>query len=70
MSELEKLYTMMLTEYPDVLNVKQAAEILDCEQHRVYKMIDEGWFYAAKPGKSYRIAKYSLIGYLIGAKPA
>ena len=70
MSELENLYKMMLTEYPDILSVAQAAKILGCEDHRVYKMIDEGCFYATKPGKSYRISKYSLLKYLHGDKSA
>ena len=70
MTEVERAYKLMLTEYPDVLSVPQAAEILDCDDNRVCKMIHEGCFFATKLGKSYRIAKYSLIGYLIGAKPA
>ena len=31
-------------------------------------MIDYGEIFATRPGKAYRISKYSLIGYLIGAK--
>ena len=70
MSNLERAYKLMLTEYPDVLSVKQVAEILDCDYKQVYKMIDFGYFYATKPGRRYKIAKYSLIGYLIGEKSA
>ena len=70
MANLENLYRMMLTEYPDVLSVAQAAKILDCEDHKVYKMIGEGCFFATKPGKSYRISKLSLLRYLNGDKSA
>ncbi len=70
MTEVERAFKLMLTEYPDVLTVQQVAKILGCEEHVVYRMIDYGELFATKPGKGYRISKYSLSGYLIGAKSA
>ena len=46
----------------------EVAKILGCDDHQIYKMIDYGEIFATRPGKAYRISKYSLIGYLIGAK--
>lgn len=66
MTEMERAYKLMLTEYPDVLNVHQVAEILGCDDHRVYKVLNSGEIFSTRPGRSYRISKYSLISYLIG----
>lgn len=68
MKEIDHAFKLMLTEYPDVLTVQEVAKILGCDDHQVYKMIDYGEIFATRPGKAYRISKYSLIGYLIGAK--
>ena len=70
MKEIERAIKLMLTEYPDVLTVQEVAKILGCDDHQIYKMIDYGELFATRPGKAYRISKYSLIGYLIGAKGA
>ena len=53
-----------------MLTVQEAAKILGCDDPQVYKMIDCGELFATRPGKAYRLSKYSLIGYLIGAKSA
>ena len=68
MKEIDRAFKLMLTEYPDVLTVQEVAKILGCDDHQIYKMIDYGEIIATRPGKAYRISKYSLIGYLIGAK--
>lgn len=56
----------MLTEYPDLLTAAQVAKILGITRQRVYRMVDEGYFYGVKLGRSYRISKLRLIDYLIG----
>ena len=70
MVKIEEACKLMLTEYPDILDAKQTAEILGIEKHKVYKLIEWGELYAVKPGTSYKIAKISLIQYLLGIKAA
>ena len=67
---VHEAYKTMLTEYPDILNAEQVAKLLQVETHRVYKMIDESWFPAAKPGKRYLIPKFGLIQYLLNETKA
>ena len=62
---VNEAYKTMLTEYPEVLSAQQTAEILGCDDHTVYKMIDYGYFPAVRPGKRYCISKYGLIQYLL-----
>ena len=62
---VKEAYSLMLTEYPDVLTVHQTAKILGCEAHQVYRMIQIGSFPCVRIGKSYRISKYGLIQYLL-----
>ena len=62
---VHEAYRTMLTDYPDVLNTKQAAEILQVDPNRICKMIEQGYFPSAKPGKGYVIPKFGLIQYLL-----
>ena len=64
-NSVSEAYRTMLKEYPEILSVKQTAEILACDYKQVYKMINYGYFPAAKPGGSYCISKYGLIRYLL-----
>ena len=62
---VNEAYRTMLIDYPEILTVQQTATILGCHERTVYKMIDYGYFPAAKPGKGYCISKYGLIQYLL-----
>lgn len=57
---------LMLTDYPEVLNVNQVSEILHVSRKHVYKMIDHGELRAVKAGNGYRFPKLKLIEYLLG----
>ena len=62
----EQAYALMLTDYPDLLSAKQVAGLLGTTRQSVYKLIDEGYLFGVKVGKSYKISKVRLIEYLIG----
>ena len=56
----------ILNEYPDVLNVKQMCEILGgISTKTCYKMLRNKVIESIRIGKQFRIAKITLIDYII-----
>jgi excisionase family DNA binding protein len=70
MTQPEEAYKLMLTEYPDLLSAKQIGAILGVSRQYVYGMINDGYIFGVKVGKSYRVSKIRLIEYLIGNRVA
>lgn len=70
MTQSEEAYKLMLTEYPDLLTAEQVGAILGVSRQYVYGMINGGYIYGIKIGKSYKVSKIRLIEYLIGGKVA
>jgi len=66
MTQSEKAYSLMLTEYPDLLSVEDVVKILGVSRQYVYQMINDGYLYGVKIGKAYKVSKIRLIEYLIG----
>lgn len=65
--ELQEYYKVMLTEYPDVVNVEQLCEMLGGPSSKsVYRLLKEGAIQSYWIGKRYRIPKVSVIEYLTG----
>lgn len=69
-TQLEQVYKLMLTEYPDLLTAEQVAEILGVSRQYVYGMINDGYLFGVKVGKAYKVSKIKLIEYLIGENAA
>ena len=67
MSKMEKV-RKPIADYYDVLSVGDIQEILGIGRKQVYKLIEEGALFALRPGRSYIIAKNSLISYLNGGR--
>ena len=63
-TELQELYKIMLTEYPDILTVKQLRSALGVSRELAYKLIGDGHIHAVMVGKSYRIPKSRVIKFL------
>lgn len=57
-------YRMMLREYPDILNINQASEVLDISTKTCYKLLQEGKIIGLKVGRAYRIPKIHILSYL------
>ena len=60
------LYTKMLKEYPDVLDIKQMCEILGGISTKTgYKMLHDNVIESIRIGRQFRVAKITLIDFII-----
>lgn len=57
-------YSMMLKEYPDLMDINQMSKALGVSTKTGYKLIREGKITAMKVGRTYRIPKIHLLTYL------
>lgn len=58
-------YQTLFNSYPDVLGVKEITEMLGIGKPLVYKMIHEGVLKTIPCGYRFRVAKMTVIEYLI-----
>lgn len=67
MSQYEA-YTLMLKNYPDIMDIKELCEVLCISTKTGYKLLQNGDISCLKVGRTYRIPKVHLLSYLkIGA---
>jgi excisionase family DNA binding protein len=65
-TNLQALYKVMFTEYPDVVNVQQLCQMLGGASIKsVYRLLRENKIKGYRIGKGYKIPKLSVIQYLI-----
>jgi len=57
-------YSIMLKEYPDVLDINQMCEILGVSTNTGYKILKAGKINSLKIGRTYRIPKVHIISFL------
>ncbi len=57
-------YSIMLKEYPDVLDINQMCEILGVSTKTGYKILKAGKINSLKIGRTYRIPKVHIISFL------
>ena len=57
-------YSLMLKDYPDVMNIDQMCEILGVSTKTGYKLLKNGEVTFIKIGRTYRIPKAHIISYL------
>ena len=66
MTKKKNLYTKMLKDYPDVLNVYQMCKALGGISTKTgYKLLKEKKIESIKVGREYKIAKINLIDFII-----
>ena len=58
------LYTLFLTEYPDVLTTKDLQSILGISSKTVFRLLHSGQIKSIKVGRNFRIPKIYLLQYL------
>ncbi len=58
----------MLNNYPDVLTVRQVAEILGICENSAYRLIQDRAIGSRKVGRAIRVPKVCLIDYLNSAR--
>jgi len=57
-------YTLMLLDYPDIMNTQQLCEVLNISPKTAYHILREGKIRSIKVGNAYRIPKAHLFTYL------
>ena len=64
-TDINALYGVMFTQYPDVVNISQLCEMLGgISEKTAYKLIREGKIGAFLIEKAYRIPKINVIDFL------
>ena len=53
-----------INDYPDVMNINQASDLLGICDKTLYKLIHDGEIQAQRVGREYRIAKCHIARYL------
>jgi len=56
--------TKIFEDYPDILNVNQLCQALDCGKNTAYNLINQGNIKALKIGNTWKIPKAYLIQYI------
>ena len=60
----QEMYRIVFKEYPEVLDVKQASQLLGVSTKTVYKLIKEGSLSSLKVGREFRIPKVMMMKYM------
>ena len=55
--EIQTLYEVMFTDYPDIVNVAQVQAMLGISRHLAYALIGDGDIPGMKIGNAYRVPK-------------
>ena len=63
---LEEAYRVMFTQYPDIVKVSDACEMLGVGRKKIYELIRSKQLHTIANGKGYNITKLSVIAFLLG----
>ena len=66
-TELQAMYEVMFTDYPDIVNVAQVQSMLKISRHLAYELIGDGYIPGMKIGNAYRVPKINVIRYALSA---
>ena len=64
-AEIQTMYEVMFTDYPDIVNVAQVQSMLNISRHLAYSLINDGYINGMKIGNAYRIPKINVIRYAL-----
>ena len=65
--EIQTLYEVMFTDYPDIVNVAQFQAMLSISRHLSYSLIGDGDIPGLQTGNAYRGPKINVIRYALSA---
>ncbi len=70
--ELTACYSLMFSEYPDIVNIRQLQTMLGISRHAAYDLLADGSIRGLKLGNAYKIPKINVIRYVVenGVQPA
>ena len=63
---LQEAYKVMFTQYPDIVKVSDACEMLGVGRKKIYELIRSDQLRTIANGKGYNITKISVIAFLLG----
>ena len=66
-TEIQTMYEVMFTDYPDIVNVAQVQSMLNISRHLAYELIGDGYIPGMKIGNAYRVPKINVIRYALSA---
>ena len=61
---MKEAYSVMLREYPDVMNIEQMSQALGVSTKTGYGLLKSGKVACLKVGRAYRIPKVHLLTYM------
>ena len=64
-TELQTMYEVLFTDYPDIVNAAQVQSMLKISRHLAYNLINDGHLAGMKIGNSFKIPKVSVIRYVM-----
>ena len=67
-NEIQAMYEIMFTDYPDIVNVTQIQSMLGISRHLAYALIGDGYIHGIKIGNAYRIPKINVINYALSTQ--
>ena len=66
MADMKETYTLMFTDYPDIVNLVQMRKILGgISNNLAYRMLREKKIKSKKVGREYKIPKVNVIKYVM-----
>lgn len=66
MADMKETYTLMFTDYPDIVNLVQMRKMLGGISNTLaYRMLREKKIKSKKVGREYKIPKVNVISYIM-----
>ena len=66
MADMKESYTLMFTDYPDIVNLTQMRKMLGgISNSLAYRMLKEKKIKSKKVGREYKIPKVNIIKYVM-----
>ncbi|WP_371744073.1 helix-turn-helix domain-containing protein [Intestinimonas sp. MSJ-38] len=63
--ELQERYSMLFSQYPDIINISQLQKMLGISRHLAYDLINQGRLTGIKIGNAFKVPKISVIRYIM-----
>ena len=66
MNDMKETYTLMFTDYPDIVNLMQMRKMLGGISNTLaYRMLRDKTIKSKKVGREYKISKVNVINYMM-----
>ena len=67
-NNLDRMYKLIFTEYPEIVSVAEMQKMLGISRHAAYDLVKDGIIPALKIGTSFRILKINVISFMLGSE--